>query len=249
MNDHENDWLELAELYALGALSPAERERFEQHLEQNAGEGVRHLREKVRETRDALVFLAKELPPAKPSDAVTAQIFERIDQTAARPFWDHGWCIAVAAFALAALGANLWAGNRTAVRFEQRVAALQQELGQSKPVLELISNELTRVVELKGLEAAPGASAYLFWNPETRQGFFSGRNLPGLTPQKVYELWALAGSQPVRAGVFEVDVRGNGTFSLPDLPAGLAYDTFAVTIEPSGGTDAPTGAMVLAGKV
>jgi anti-sigma-K factor RskA len=65
----------------------------------------------------------------------------------------------------------------------------------------------------------------------------------------VYELWIIAKAAPVPAGIFQVDAQGRAVFR---LPPGLQYadvKTFAVTREPEGGTQAPTGPMVLAGAV
>ena len=53
-----------------------------------------------------------------------------------------------------------------------------------------------------------------------------------------------AGDTPVRAGV--TDDRGVTTLTLTTGVA--AGDTVAVTAEPTGGVDAPTGTPVLAGK-
>ena len=68
-------------------------------------------------------------------------------------------------------------------------------------------------------------------------------------PGRVYELWAIAGNEPVSAGLFEVDEAGRAFLRLPVLPRGRRVDTFAVTDEPAGGVPKPTGQMHLLGSL
>jgi anti-sigma factor RsiW len=69
-------------------------------------------------------------------------------------------------------------------------------------------------------------------------------DLPAAAAGKTWEAWVIRGDTPVRAGV--TDDRGVTTLT---LTTGVAPgDTVAVTAEPAGGVDAPTGSPVLAGK-
>ena len=110
-----------------------------------------------------------------------------------------------------------------------------------------MSRPETRVVSLVGLPAAPEAQARVVWHAGQGEAVLVASGLAPAPPGKAYELWVIAKAAPVPAGVFQVDAQGRVVFP---LPAGLALagvKTFAVTVEPSGGTTAPTGAMVLAG--
>ncbi len=257
---NREDWLEQAELYALGALDPEARLLFERHLQAQVGtrEGGA-LEQKVRETQEALVLFDKALPQEVPDPRTGQSLFVRIEaesqkKGAAVPaaggiFSSHRLCAGITACLMVALVWNYSTSRREIFSLQQSLDLAKNELLAVSPIMKLVADERTRIVELKGLEASPAASAYVFWNPQTRQGFFSGRRLPQLDRQKVYELWALAGSQPVRAGIFQVDGRGAASFYLPGLPTDRNYDTFAVTLEPAGGTDQPSGAMHLAGRV
>ena len=104
-------------------------------------------------------------------------------------------------------------------------------------------------MSLGGLKPTPEASAWLLWNPTTRQGLLLARGLPAAPAGHAYELWALAGAQPVPAGVFSVDAGGRALLRLPALPEGHTFDAFAVTLEPAPGVPKPTGPMHLHGKV
>jgi anti-sigma-K factor RskA len=68
-------------------------------------------------------------------------------------------------------------------------------------------------------------------------------DLPAPASGKTWEAWVIRGGTPVRAGV--TDARGVTALTLTANVAG--GDTIAVTQEPAGGVDAPTGAPVLAG--
>jgi anti-sigma-K factor RskA len=69
-------------------------------------------------------------------------------------------------------------------------------------------------------------------------------DLPSLPVGKTWEAWVIRGDTPVRAGIS--DAHGLTTLT---LEAPLASgDVVAVTAEPAGGVDKPTGSPVLAGK-
>ena len=77
--------------------------------------------------------------------------------------------------------------------------------------------------------------------------------LSGLAPAeagKTYELWVIRGKQaPEPAGVFAVaDARG-GAIRMPKVPRPSDVTAFAVSIEPQGGSSAPTGPVILVGPV
>jgi len=69
-------------------------------------------------------------------------------------------------------------------------------------------------------------------------------DLPAAPAGKTWEAWVIRGDTPVRAGL--TDERGVTTLTLTAAVAG--GDTIAVTPEPQGGVDAPTGTPVLAGR-
>ena len=68
-----------------------------------------------------------------------------------------------------------------------------------------------------------------------------------LPSARVYQLWAIAGGQPISAGTFVPDAQGRYELvadvpSLLERPAALA-----VTVEPQGGVPSPTGPKYLLG--
>jgi anti-sigma-K factor RskA len=105
------------------------------------------------------------------------------------------------------------------------------------------------LIRLAGLPPNSRASAHLLWNPATRAGVLLTSGLPLIPSDRVYELWAIAGKEAVRAGIFQVDEAGHGFLRLDPLPKRKRFDKFAVTSEPAGGLPQPTGPMYLLGSV
>ena len=257
-------WLDRAEVYALGALDEDERRGFEAHLV----EGCAICAERIRETGDALPLLARALPQEGPPAALKMRLLEAIDadedaleteeegsatlpvRRAPRWAWWGGWATALAAVGLLiVVGFSLAKTREELERLRGRVAILQEELTEREATLRFLSDPKVRYVSLAGLAATPDASGWLLWNPESRQGLFLARGLPPPPADRVYELWAIAKSEPVPAGVLKVDAAGRGLLRLPPLPETKTFDKFAVTLEPAGGVARPTGAMHLIGSL
>jgi len=258
--NHEQ-WLEQADVYALGALDGEEQRLFEAHL----ATGCAICAARLRDTREALTIMPKALPEAPPPPALRARVLERIAAerppaaapVVLRPERDRrrvlgwaGWAgLAAAAALLIVVNAQLRTTRQELRALQDRLASLQTELAQREEALRFLSDPNVRYVSLGGLKPTLEASAWLLWNPTTRQGLLLARGLPSAPAGHAYELWALAGAQPVPAGVFTVDAGGRGLLRLPPLPAGHTYDAFAVTLEPVPGVPKPTGPMHLHGKV
>jgi anti-sigma-K factor RskA len=261
---HESEWLERADVYALGALDPEERVRFEAHL----AAGCAPCEARIIETREALTALPEGLAPIPPPPAGRARLLDAIAREATperrgsvpsgtRLGW---WAVAGGAVAaaglLVTLGVQLSATREELARLHSRVGALQGELAERRAelarqeaTLRLLADPAARPVNLTGLAPSPAASAWLWWSPATRTGLLMVRGLPPAPQGRAYEVWALAGTEPVPAGVFTVDATGRGLLQLPVLPEARTYDRFAVTLEPAGGVPAPTGPMYLLGSL
>jgi anti-sigma-K factor RskA len=254
-------WIEQADVYALGALDGEELAQFEAHL----ATGCAICAARLRETREALTLMPKALPKVAPPPALRARVLERIasertvtgapvalgrERRRGRVLWWAGWAgLAAAAALFIVVNAQLRTTRQELQALQDRLATLQTELAQREEALRFLSDPNVRYVSLSGLKPTPEASAWLLWNPATRQGLLLARGLPSAPAGHAYELWALAGAQPVPAGVFAVDAGGRGLLRIPPLPAGHTYDAFAVTLEPVPGVPKPTGPMHLHGKV
>jgi hypothetical protein len=149
---------------------------------------------------------------------------------------------------LAKREATIEAQRRELQQVERVMATLHREIEERDDTLRLLSAPQVRLVHLAGLSPSPSARAHLLWNPAARTGLLLTSGLPRVLPNRVYELWAIAGNQPVPAGIFDVDEAGHAFLKVPPLPQGKRFDKFAVTLEPVGGVPKPTGPMHLLGS-
>ena len=255
---------ELAAGYALGALDSDDRTRFEALLAAGDGEATAALRD----FEGTVAGIAAETI-AVPSPTVKAALMARIDaqgrspeavprrlsSVKPSPSGRSAWTLVLSGAMAAGIAAIAvgWvvssAYDRRVTRLAQETTALKQELEHQQSLIALLQDPATQVVALAGLEAAPGAWARMLWH-ETAGGLLVAHGLPPAPEGKAYELWAIAGkSVPVPAGVFTVDAKGVGSLRVAPIRVEGAVDTFAVTLEPTAGVPAPTGAMYLVGKI
>jgi anti-sigma-K factor RskA len=111
----------------------------------------------------------------------------------------------------------------------------------------LVAHPGSRMASLGGLPAAPAARGRVVWNAARREAVLLATGLPSAPEGRIYEAWVIADGAPVRAGLFRPDEAGAAVHALPRLDEVARVRTFAVTVEPEGGSAAPTGPMVLAG--
>ncbi|BCB87168.1 anti-sigma factor [Phytohabitans suffuscus] len=238
----------LAGAYALHALSDIERAAFARHLAEC--ESCAHEVAELRETAARLADGTWSVPPPRLRDNVLAEIrqtrqlppaaSERVARGAApaaggrrrRP-------LVVAAAAAVVLAAG--AGTVSYVAQEQRVrderatvAALRAESARVEAVLAASDARL---------HSAPvtGGGQITMVLSESLDGgvvMLSGARPPGAG--RAYQLWAVSSGAPDSRGVLPSGE--GGATRLIDRIRGM--DTLGVTIEPSGGSAAPTEPLV-----
>ncbi|MGB6555571.1 MAG: anti-sigma factor [Candidatus Binataceae bacterium] len=164
------------------------------------------------------------------------------------------------------LGAHL-ASTRAATDIElaamhQQVAALQQGIESASERIATLKSRLdstttltlaafspdTKLMHLAGMPAAPKAAAMLALSPSNHTALLQVTGLPVTPADKVYEVWWIGKkSGPMRAGTFTPAAQGTSSVDLTMPPEGELLLASAVTLEPAGGTDKPTGSMYLKG--
>lgn len=122
---------------------------------------------------------------------------------------------------------------------------LQSQLTTSDRQLAVLANTL-HTIPLAGQEAAPGASGALYVGHNESVLVLSG--LAVLPEEQTYQLWLIpADGDPLPSGLLAVQQPNvdSLTITLPDDAS--KYAAVGVSIEPAGGSDAPTGPIVLVG--
>jgi len=252
--------------YVLGALTPAENAEVQLHLITCPACAA-----DVHAMRAPVDALALAVDPVDPPAAVRQRILSSIrasSSTAPRRTgraFPSAWLAAAASVVLAIiLGgyATQLRGRVQMLESQLREAITQLQTGerqmaQARLVAANAQRQLSVLaapdvahVDLKGQAAAPQASARALWS-RSRGLLFAASNLPALPAGRTYQLWVISGKLPPisDAWIFKTDATGVVTtmFATPlTLPAPTAM---AVTIEPDGGTPAPTGAMYLVGSL
>ena len=245
--DHEA-FAELAAAFALDALDDVDAARFRTHLatcEQCWG--------LVAEYRAVTRLLPETLAERSASPGLRHRILEAAQAeragsvrpthaaARARPRRMPVWLLPLAAL----LVLTALAGYRS---FQ-----LQAQLEDQRTTLRLQEQVLAAVAAgartwpLTGTEQAPQASGVLVQAPGEPRPLLLVRSLPDLPPDRAYQVWVISGGTPFEAGLLSPGRDGVQVARL-DRPAGNA-DTVALTIEPAGGSRAPTGPIVIAGQV
>jgi Anti-sigma-K factor rskA len=132
-----------------------------------------------------------------------------------------------------------------------RLDELTTEVAAARQVMDTLTDRSAMRVTLTKGKAAPvpqGKATYVANNGSL---IFLASNLEPLQPGKTYELWlipAVAGGNPIPAGTFRPDERGNASVIMPPLPKGVEAKAFGVTVENEGGSATPTQPIILAGE-
>lgn len=258
---------ELGPLYALGALDEAVSDELKTHLD----EFPDALRLEIASWQSVagLLPLALELPdaPVRLKERILAGLVDPASQphpsSNVVPFMPaeklrRPWgaiLSAAAAILLAVTAAVLYQQN---VKLTADVTALtseldakQSELLAQRQQLDEVVARATRMVPLSGDAAAPQASARLFWDTDRQEWVIYFFNLPALPEDKDYQLWYITNDQrKLSARVFRASQTGRTELRVT-LPRDLAptLAATAVTVEPKGGSQQPTGPLFLKGAI
>jgi anti-sigma-K factor RskA len=216
---------------ALYALSPDDEERVALHVAE-----CDRCRRQLREAEALAASLAYAVPAVAPPpdlrDRVLASVEPVVEAPPAAPaearpqparrsrsWWPRISAVAVAVLAAAVVGLVIWN-----VSLHGDLNGLKSHLAQGRTGhLRGVGNV---VVQSDG-----NATLYA-----------SIRKAP---PGKTYEAWVIRGKVALPAGLF----KGGGTVNLKLTRAARPGDVIAVTIEPAGGTRAPTTAPIAAHTV
>jgi anti-sigma-K factor RskA len=238
---------DLSGAYALDALDDAERERFERHLRKCAGcaEDVRQMTS----TATALAMAVAAEPPAglkarvlaaaattpqlPPLPAASAAARRRRGRHVTRSAWFPRLALGVAAVGVAA-----------AVALAVVTVSTQDRLN----TVQAQNRAIAAVLAAPDAQIATGPSTHggratVVLSYSQRKMIFTSSGFPALPNAKVYELWLLSSGGATPAGLLPEAVDGN---TAPVLASGLTpADKVGVTVEPAGGTSAPTTTPIL----
>jgi hypothetical protein len=128
---------------------------------------------------------------------------------------------------------------------------LTADAAAARQVLDTMTDSSAMRVTLTKGQPAPAPTGRVTYVANKGTLIFLANNLDQLQPAKIYELWlipAAAGQNPIPAGTFHPDERGNASVIMPPLPKGVEAKAFGVTVEDEGGATTPTMPIILVGE-
>jgi anti-sigma-K factor RskA len=253
-----DDVRDLAAGYALGALSPEETSAFEAALARSP-----ELQREVAAYREVNALLATRDGAAAPA-ALRGRLLARIREEkvaplAAAPRRRGGWmAVALAASVVLAvalglrgrqLATTVRAQDSTIARLDSLLAAQGATLADRERTLRTLldaEGDLALAHLTATGEQPPGIQ--LFWNRRANTAVLHAFRLPPVPEGRVYQLWLMRDGRPVPSETFSPGA-GGGSLVLPFAVPGGGFSAAAVTIEPAGGSPAPTSAVLLFGTI
>ncbi len=238
--------IELAGLYVLDALEPAERAKVADHLA-SCTQAHDEFKE-VGGVVPALATLADPVgAPAALKNKVLADYRARTGTGAvwqpapvattrpARPSW-LGWAAAAAAVLLAVTAGWAYTAQSRADAEAHRAQVLAQ-------AIDLMAAPGSSVALLAGSGSAAGANGFAAVG-SNGTGYMVVVDLPPAPAGKTYQAWYIIDGRPVSAGLLSADANG---FGVTSISATNNAQVIALTIEPAGGSEQPTTDPVLSG--
>lgn len=220
---------DLAAPYVLDALDDDERRAFEAHLETCAS-----CLDTVAELEAGALVLA-ESQQTEPPAHLRGQVLDAIEQTPQD---------AVVVDLATRRRNRVVTGMLAAAALILAVVATVSIVQSSRvgTVEEILTAPDVQTVELVG-ETAAGRFTYSL---DVGRGVFVSGSLAAVDPNRTYQLWLIGDAGPEPAGLFVPNASGRSTAVVDDVTAGLVL---GITEEPAGGSEQPTGEVLLAAEV
>lgn len=245
---------ELLEAYALGALDAPERAALEAHL----AAGCAECTQAIAEARWLVSQLAYSAPDAAPSDMLRGRLMQIVRAEAASsrisptkspvPFWM--WA-AVAALLIAAVY-SAW----DARRLQNQVRDIHNRAVAELANREKIEQELAEVRREATILADPASVKIALATNDPQLAplqaqwhaalgiVLTGQKIPQPPSNRVLQLWLIPkapGGKPIPSQVVRPDANGNFVLLVAAPPEQMANTkALAVTEEPTGGSPQPT---------
>lgn len=258
---------ELLPFYVLDALTDEEKEQVESYLAEHP-----EARAQVQDLQSGASALPDSVQPVEPPRrvkealmarvAIDAQVRERSSEpvtsssAASRELAPRGLrfedIFRLLSFG-AATAAIIWAFvlNAQVAQLQNQIAVLNQQIAVQAQSLDQIITSLPQsnqsdviTVSLKGTEAQPRARGQLIADPNEQSAVLVISGLPPLEPGQTYQVW-LIGDAPVSAGLLTVDENGQSVLIVTSEESIGSFHSLGISIEPEGGSEQPTGEIVV----
>jgi anti-sigma-K factor RskA len=258
---------ELLPFYVLDALSDDEKKLVESYLAEHP-----EARPQVEQLQSGALALPYTVSPVEPPPHVKDALMRRVaadagargrssvrDTTSMRTAGEpvRRGIRLEDIFRVLSLGAAtiaiIWAFvlNAQVARLQSEIAGLNDRVAAQADSLDQIITNLNQsgpsdvvTVSLKGTDVQPGAQGQLIADPNENSAVLVISGLPPLEPGKTYQVW-LIGDAPVSAGLLTVDANGQSVLIVTSEESIGSFNSIGISIEPEGGSEQPTGDIVV----
>jgi anti-sigma-K factor RskA len=257
---------ELIEPYALGALDPEDRTAVEAHL----ATGCPDCTKAVEEARWLVSQLAYAAPEAAPSDMLKGRLMQTVRaeaQSQAKPhvipdkssvpFWLWAAVAALLVFSIYSAW-NTHRLNNEVRQANERAAALRDERERTERDLALAKREAMILMDPNSVKIAlksgdaKGPQLEAKWHSEWGV-VVMGENIPMPSPHHVLQLWFIpkkAGQMPMPSMMIRPDANGKFVLLVSNPPESMdATKALAISEEPEGGSPWPSNPPRYSGGV
>jgi anti-sigma-K factor RskA len=254
---------ELIEAYALGALDPQERASLEAHLASGCTDCAKSLGE-ARWLVSQLAYLA---PEAQPSDMLRGRLLQTVraetraakpsKSSSAIPFWMWGAVAALLLFTLYTAWDTIQLNKQIAETNAQAQAeiAKRHELEEQFAIAQREAIILTDPRSVKiplGTENKEMPNLDATWH--AKLGIVvSGLNVPAPSGTRTLQLWLIPKTKdgkPIPSLTLRPDADGKFVLLVANPPDAMdATKALAITEEPAGGSQAPTTKPIWVGAI
>jgi anti-sigma-K factor RskA len=224
--------------YALGATDRDESEAVEAHLPSCAA--CRGLLVGYRSLGDDLLYAVPAMPaPAGLTERMRRRLASSPNEAKPGAWWARrpirSFAPVLAALVLLLAITNLYWVNR--------VNRLEHQATDQAAFLVRLADATTVALSADG--PAAYAQGVVYRPTDSRLALLCVYRMPALAPDKTYQLWLIRNGQRDSGGLFRVSPDGFGLLVIqPDRPLS-EYNAVGITVEPAGGSSAPTSPRVL----
>lgn len=203
------------------------------HVKENLFEQFTRLKEETATSTDVKEFRSKE-EATTPGKVI-----------AIKNYRNKGLLAASLIGLLISIGAVIYLVNENS-RSKEEVALMEQKLNDVNnqqqqqnlaysQLMQIIQSPAFTDINLQQVPGKPEALVKVFWNKQSNEVILFNVSLPTPPTDKQYQLWAIVDGKPVSAGLLENDKQ-----QLQKMTSFAKAEAFAITLEPRGGSSAPT---------
>ena len=146
-------------------------------------------------------------------------------------------------------GRTLPTCSRLSASREATLAQRQKELDEREATINSLLEPGVRLYQLTA-SGDPEPGMQLFWDQPHNTAIINGYRLKPVPSGQEYQLWFIKDGKPIPSVTFTPGPDGRARIERIPVPAGgAALSAAAVTVEPAGGSQAPTSKPVMVGAL